>query len=114
MAVVTRWPLVGRRDELDTFTRALDDPGCQGVCIYGPSGVGKTRLGEECADLAAAAGRRTLRAAADPSTSEIPFGPVGQCLIGHPTEGKERPTPGPETKVPRSARPGIPGRRPTG
>jgi len=80
MAVATRWPLVGRRDELDTFTRALDDPGCQGVCIYGPSGVGKTRLAEECADLAAAAGRRTLRAAADPSTSEIPFGPVVHLL----------------------------------
>ena len=76
MAVATRWPLVGRRAELDTFTRALGDAGCQGLCIYGPSGVGKTRLGEECLELAAAAGRRTLRAAADPSTCEIPFGPV--------------------------------------
>ena len=80
MAVATRWPLVGRRDELDTFTRALDDPGCQGVCIYGPSGVGKTRLGEECLELAAAAGRRPLRAAADPSTSEISFGPLVHLL----------------------------------
>ncbi len=76
MAVATRWPLVGRRAELDTFTRALGDAGCQGLCVYGPSGVGKTRLGEECLELAAAAGRRTLRAAADPSTCEIPFGPV--------------------------------------
>ncbi len=27
---------------------ALHDPGCQAFCIYGPSGVGKTRLGDEC------------------------------------------------------------------
>src|SRR5262245_1905618 len=80
MAVATRWPLVGRRDELDTFTQALGDPGCQGLCIYGPSGVGKTRLGEECLELAAAAGRRPLRAAADPSACEIPFGPVVHLL----------------------------------
>jgi DNA-binding CsgD family transcriptional regulator len=78
--VATRWPLVGRRDELDRFARALADPGCEAVCIYGPSGVGKTRLGDECLDHAVASGRRVLRAGADRSTGEIPFGPVAHLL----------------------------------
>jgi DNA-binding CsgD family transcriptional regulator len=80
MPVATRWPLVGRRDELDRFTRALADPGCQALCIYGPPGVGKTRLADECLDLAVAAGRRGLRAAADRAGGEIPFGPIVHLL----------------------------------
>jgi ATP/maltotriose-dependent transcriptional regulator MalT len=80
MSVATRWPLVGRRGELDAFTRALDDPGCQGFCIYGPPGVGKTRLGDECLDVAAAAGRRALRATAERSTAAIPFGAVAHLM----------------------------------
>jgi len=85
MAVATRWPLVGRRDEIDAFSRALADPGCQAVCIYGPPGVGKTRLGDECLDVAAASGRRALRAAADRADAgaEIPFGPVIHLLPAH-------------------------------
>jgi ATP/maltotriose-dependent transcriptional regulator MalT len=80
MSVATRWPLVGRRGELDAFTRGLEDPGCQGFCIYGPPGVGKTRLGDECLEIAAAAGRRVLRASADRSTATIPFGAVAHLM----------------------------------
>jgi DNA-binding CsgD family transcriptional regulator len=80
MPVATRWPLVGRRGELDAFGRALADPGCEAFCIYGPPGVGKTRLGEECLDVAAAAGRRVLRASADRSTAAIPFGAVAHLI----------------------------------
>jgi DNA-binding CsgD family transcriptional regulator len=80
MPVATRWPLVGRRDELDSFGRALADPGCEALCIYGPSGVGKTRLGDEFLDQASVAGRRVLRAAADDSTGEMPFGPVAHLM----------------------------------
>ena len=83
MAVATRWPLVGRRDQLDMFAHALADPGCQALCIYGPTGVGKTRLGDECLELAAAAGRRALRAAADRSDAAIPFGPVVHLMPAH-------------------------------
>jgi DNA-binding CsgD family transcriptional regulator len=80
MPVATRWPLVGRRGELDAFSRALTDPGCEAFCIYGPPGVGKTRLGEECLDVAATAGRRALRASADRSTAAIPFGAVAHLI----------------------------------
>jgi DNA-binding CsgD family transcriptional regulator/tetratricopeptide (TPR) repeat protein len=80
MAVATRWPLVGRRNELDAFRTAFDDPGCEGFCVYGPAGVGKTRLGDECLDVAKAAGRRVLRATADRSTEAVPFGAVAHLM----------------------------------
>jgi DNA-binding CsgD family transcriptional regulator len=87
MAVATRWPLVGRRDELDTFRRALTDAGCEGFCIYGPPGVGKTRLGDECLELAKASGRRVLRATADSSTEAIPFGAVAHLMPARALDG---------------------------
>jgi DNA-binding CsgD family transcriptional regulator len=80
VVVATRWPLVGRRDELDAFTVALADRGCEAFCIYGPSGVGKTRLGDECLGVAEAAGRRALRASADPSMGAVPFGAVAHLM----------------------------------
>lgn len=80
MAVATRWPLVGRRDELDTFRIAFADPGCEGFCVYGPPGVGKTRLGDECLDVAKAAGRRVLRATADRSTEAVPFAAIAHLM----------------------------------
>ena len=80
MTVATRWPMVGRRRELDSFTVALDDAGCQGFCIYGPPGVGKTRLGDECAAVAEAAGRAVHRATGERSTSAIPFAGIAHLL----------------------------------
>jgi AAA ATPase domain len=80
MPVATRWPLVGRRDDLDVFSVAMQDPGCQAFCIYGPSGVGKTRLGDECLAVADAAGRRVLRATADQSDSTVPLAAVAHLL----------------------------------
>ncbi len=80
MPVATRWPLIGRRDELDAFRVALSDPGCEAFCIYGPPGVGKTRLADECLDVAEAAGRRVLRATAERSTGAVPFGAVAHLM----------------------------------
>jgi DNA-binding CsgD family transcriptional regulator len=80
MAVATRWPLVGRHDELDTFRSAFADPGCEGFCVYGPPGVGKTRLADECLDVAKVAGRRVLRATADRSTEAVPFAAVAHLM----------------------------------
>lgn len=87
MTVATRWPLVGRRDELDTFRRAYADPGCEGFCIYGPSGVGKSRLGDECVELARVAGRRVLRASGDRAMEGLPFGPVAHLMPARALEG---------------------------
>ena len=80
MPVATRWPLVGRRDELGSFAAALIDPGCEAFCIYGPPGVGKTRLGDECLGAAEAAGRRVLRATAERAGGAVPFGAVAHLL----------------------------------
>jgi ATP/maltotriose-dependent transcriptional regulator MalT len=83
MPVATRWPLVGRRDQLEAFTLALSDAGCEAFCIYGPSGVGKTRLADECAALAEAAGRRVSRATADRSADAVPLGAIAHLLPAH-------------------------------
>jgi ATP/maltotriose-dependent transcriptional regulator MalT len=83
MPVATRWPLVGRRDQLEAFTLALSDAGCEAFCIYGPSGVGKTRLADECAALAEAAGRRVLRATADRSADAVSLGAIAHRLPAH-------------------------------
>ena len=64
------------------FTAALADAGCEAFCIYGPPGVGKTRLGDECLVMAEAAGRRVLRASADRSTAAVPFGAVAHLMPG--------------------------------
>ncbi len=80
MTVATRWPMVGRGLELDAFLTALGDPGCRGFCIYGPPGVGKTRLGDECLSAAEASGRRVMRATGDASTSAVPFAGIAHLL----------------------------------
>jgi predicted ATPase/DNA-binding SARP family transcriptional activator len=42
-------PLIGRRDELGQLNALLRDPTCRLVTIFGPGGVGKTRLALEVA-----------------------------------------------------------------
>ena len=80
MAVATRWPFVGRHDELEAFAAALADEGCEAFCIYGAPGVGKTRLADECAARAESAGRRVLRVAADRSTEAVPLVAIAHLL----------------------------------
>jgi DNA-binding CsgD family transcriptional regulator len=80
VAVATRWPLVGRRDELDAFAAAFGDRGCEGFCIYGAPGVGKTRLAEECAARAEATGRRVLRVSSERALEPVPLGAVAHLL----------------------------------
>ena len=80
MAVATRWPFVGRHDELDAFAAALADEGCEAFCIYGAPGVGKTRLADECAARAESAGRRVLRVTADRSTEAVPLVAIAHLL----------------------------------
>ncbi len=80
MAVATRWPFVGRHDELEAFASALADAGCEAFCVYGAPGVGKTRLADECAAQAEAGGRRVLRVTADRSLEAVPLGVVAHLL----------------------------------
>src|SRR5690606_28843146 len=42
-------PLVGREAALRAIIRLLDDPGCRLLTLFGPGGIGKTRLAIEAA-----------------------------------------------------------------
>ena len=59
-----RWPIRGARRSAST----------------GRPGWARRRLGDECLDVAEAAGRRVLRATADRSTAAIPFGAVAHLM----------------------------------
>jgi DNA-binding CsgD family transcriptional regulator len=76
----SRWPFVGRDGELAGFRAALADPGCDGLLVYGASGVGKTRFAEECLTVAAAAGRAVARAATSTAGAGVPLGALAHLM----------------------------------
>ena len=77
-----RWPIVGRRSELEVFEQALASDERAGLVIYGRAGVGKTRLADECAAQAAAIGFPTERVVGSRTTSLLPLGAVAGLLAG--------------------------------
>jgi DNA-binding CsgD family transcriptional regulator len=79
-----RWPIVGRRPELEVFERALGSGERFGLVIYGRAGVGKTRLADECAGQAAASGHPTERVAGSRTTALLPLGAVVGLLPDGP------------------------------
>jgi len=79
-----RWPIVGRRPELEVFDRALGSGERAGLVIYGRAGVGKTRLADECAAQAAASGHPTKRVAGSRTTALLPLGAVVSLLPDGP------------------------------
>src|SRR5262252_8536734 len=79
-----RWPIVGRRPELEVFERALGSGEQAGLVIYGRAGVGKTRLADECAGQAAASGHPTERVAGSRTTALLPLGAVVGLLPDGP------------------------------
>src|SRR5215472_8461902 len=88
-----RWPIVGRRPELEVFERALGSDERAGLAIYGRAGVGKTRLADECARQAAASGHPTERVAGSRTTALLPLGAVVALLPDGPGQ------PGPDGQV---------------
>jgi hypothetical protein len=71
-----RWPLIGRRAELEVFETALCSGERTGLLIYGPAGVGKTRLADECLQWAAASGHPTEHVTGSRTTMALPLGAV--------------------------------------
>jgi len=88
--MVRQWPIVGRGPELAVFERALSSGEDAGLLIHGRVGVGKTRLADECRQLAAAAGHPTERVAGSQTTALVPLGAVAVLL----DDGLGRPGPG--------------------
>lgn len=84
-----RWPLVGRREEMDIVADALGDGRSQGVLLCGPAGVGKTRLAEECLAAAQRGGRAVGRVTASATAATVPLGalvPVLPAPAAGPTD----------------------------
>ena len=75
-----RWPIVGRRADLEVFEEALYSGRHFGVVIVGPPGVGKTRLADECRHMAAADGHPTERVVGSRTTASLPLGAVASLL----------------------------------
>src|SRR5450759_813297 len=73
-----RWPLVGRRAEVDGFVSALGS--CQGFLICGPVGVGKTRLAEECLLAAESRGHSVARVTATVTAAGVPLGALAHLM----------------------------------
>ena len=77
-----RWPIVGRRSELEVFSEALSSGDCAGLVIHGRAGVGKTRLADECRMSAAAGDQPTERVVGSRTTALLPLGAVAALLAG--------------------------------
>jgi DNA-binding CsgD family transcriptional regulator/tetratricopeptide (TPR) repeat protein len=80
VGALTRWPIIGRRAELEVFERVLGSGEQTGVVIYGRAGVGKTRLADECRQQAAAAGHPTERIAGSRTAALLPLSAVAALL----------------------------------
>ncbi len=74
----SRWPLVGRDDELALATVALVEHGS--VVLTGAAGVGKTRLAHEVLARVASDGDRTEWVAATHSAATVPLGAVAHLV----------------------------------
>ncbi|HEY7619190.1 MAG TPA: LuxR C-terminal-related transcriptional regulator [Solirubrobacteraceae bacterium] len=72
--------LVGRRRELALIGEAWERPGCAGVVIAGPPGVGKTRLAREAIATASADGAASEWAQATRSAATIPLAAFARLL----------------------------------
>ena len=75
---LSRWPLVGRDDELDLATSALASG--SSVVLTGPPGVGKTSLAGAVLARVATARDRTEWVAATHSAATIPLGSVAHLV----------------------------------
>jgi class 3 adenylate cyclase len=75
---VGRVPMVGRSSELETLTgiwdRVVSERRPQLVTLFGPGGIGKSRLSSEFADVVQARGGRAIRGRSLPYGEMTPYG----------------------------------------
>lgn len=62
------------------IAEALADERVRGIVLFGPRGVGKTRLASECLRIGEDAGYATLRVSATRSAAELPLGAFAPLL----------------------------------
>jgi DNA-binding CsgD family transcriptional regulator len=79
--VRTRWPFIGRREELILIGETLGrEPASAGLVVAGAAGVGKTSLLREAIRVVDAGRFLTREVLATPATSKIPFGALAHLL----------------------------------
>ena len=75
-------PMIGRDRELETLSdiwdRVVEDARSHFVTVFGPSGIGKSRLGLELAQLVADQGGRVIRGRSTPYGQSSPYSAFGQ------------------------------------
>ena len=74
------WPLARRDPELAGFVDALDDAGTNVVVLYGPAGVGKSRLADAFLVTAEEQGRLTARITGSAAAALMPLGALAPVL----------------------------------
>ena len=82
--LLSSWPLAGRTKELDTVEGLLDATGSRAVFLFGPAGVGKTRIATELRVRAEMRGTATFRILGTATASGIPFAAVAHLLPHQP------------------------------
>ena len=78
----TRWPLVGRGEELSRLTAAL--VARRGAVITGPAGAGKTTLAMMCLQLVRDQKMSVARMTATHASQRLPFGTLAPILPPDP------------------------------
>ncbi len=77
-------PMVGRDRELDVLTgiweRVTEEGRAQFVTVFGPAGIGKSRLGLELAQLVADQGARVMRGRSTPYGASAPYSAFAQLV----------------------------------
>jgi tetratricopeptide (TPR) repeat protein len=74
--LLSRWPLVARAGQLETLTGLLTRRDRAGALIFGPAGVGKTRLAAECRHVADTDGHPTEWIVGSYATQTLPLAAV--------------------------------------
>jgi class 3 adenylate cyclase len=79
---VTQVPMIGRERELAVLTgiweRVVDEGRAHFATVLGPSGIGKSRMALELAQLVAAQGARVIRGRSTPYGASSPYSAFGQ------------------------------------
>jgi DNA-binding CsgD family transcriptional regulator len=68
------WPLIGRTGEMGAITAAIAAPAVSGMLVYGPAGVGKSRIVREALSVAASHGYETRWTVGTSSARAVPLG----------------------------------------
>ncbi|MFB9641615.1 helix-turn-helix transcriptional regulator [Agromyces lapidis] len=74
------WPLIGRDGQVERAAGALQGGQTRSVFLYGPSGVGKSRIQSAVGELLDEAGWLVLTASGNPALSAVPFATVAPAL----------------------------------